>query len=289
MPRHIARAVVGLALWSLACAGVTAEPAASAASKPRNPMAELAWQKGPASLLLGTKASLKVPEQHAALSESESAKFLALTGNLPDGGVNILAGSQWWATFEFADSGYVKDDDKIDADALLQQIKDSDEGANAERRKQGLAELVTDGWSVPPHYDAESKRLEWGLKLHALNDPRPVINYTVRLLGRSGYERAVLVTSPETLDKDVVEFKAALKGFSFAEGERYGEFRPGDRVAEFGLAALVAGGAAAVAAKTGFWKVIVGFLAAGWKFIAVGAVALVAGLRRLMGRKDSTG
>jgi hypothetical protein len=48
---------------------------------------------------------------------------------------------------------------------------------------------------------------------------------------------------------------------------------------------LVTGGAAAIAVKTGLWKVIVGALAAGWKFIAAGAVALFGAISRRFKRK----
>ena len=49
----------------------------------------------------------------------------------------------------------------------------------------------------------------------------------------------------------------------------------------------MAGGAAAVAAKTGFWKVIVGALAAGWKLVLAAVVAVFAGLGRFFKRGDS--
>jgi uncharacterized membrane-anchored protein len=115
-----------------------------------------------------------------------------------------------------------------------------------------------------------------------------VINYTVRLLGRTGYERVVVVSSPATLERDIAEFRALLSGFDFNPGEKYSEFRAGDRVAEFGLAALVAGGAAAVATKTGFWKVLAGFLVAGWKIVAGLAVVAIAGIGKLLkGKKDT--
>lgn len=114
-----------------------------------------------------------------------------------------------------------------------------------------------------------------------------MINYTVRLLGRHGYESAVLVSSPETLDADVRSFKTVLTGFNFSANEGYSEFKAGDHVAEFGLGALIVGGAAAVVAKTGFWKVIVGVLAAGWKIIAAAAVALFAGIGKLFGKKKN--
>lgn len=251
-------------------------------------MRSLQWQHGPMTFGLGSKATIKLPKETGALAEGESSKFLRLTGNLPSPGMNIIVGGNWWATFEFDDSGYIKDDDRIDADALLKELKESDGPSNEERRKQGLSELITDGWSVPPHYDPATKHLEWGLKLHAADDPTPVINYTVRLLGRTGYERVVLVSAPETLDRDVAEFREILAGFDFNPGEKYSEFRPGDRVAEFGLAALVAGGAAAVATKTGFWKVIVAFLAAGWKFIAAAVVAMLSGFGKLFKRKKDS-
>jgi len=252
----------------------------------RNPIADLNWQRGPLNFALGTKGSIKLPEKTGALAESDSNKFLELTGNLPTPGLNIIVGSNWWATFEFADSGYVKDDEKIDADDLLKQMKASDGPSNEERRKRGMAELFTDGWYIPPHYDSATKRLEWGLRIHAANDNKPVINYTVRQLGRTGYERVVLVSTPETLDRDVAEFKQVLSGFDFNAGEKYSEFKPGDRVAEFGLAALVAGGAAAVAVKTGFWKVLLGFVVAGWKLILGAGVALLATVGKLFKRKS---
>jgi uncharacterized membrane-anchored protein len=111
-----------------------------------------------------------------------------------------------------------------------------------------------------------------------------VLNYTVRLLGRTGVESAILVSRPETLDDDIKSFKKALQGFEFNAGERYSEFKQGDRIAEFGLAALVAGGAAAVATKAGFWKVLGGALAAFWKVIAAFFVAATAGVRKFFTR-----
>lgn len=241
----------------------------------------LGWQKGPAKSALGTRANIAIAAHTAILGEADSSKFLELTGNLPSPETNILSSDTWWATFEFDPVGYVKDDEKIDADALLKQIKEGDGPGNEERRKRGLAELTTDGWHIPPHYDAASKHLEWALKLHASDNPAPVINYTVRLLGRTGYERVTLVSSPEHLDDDVKTFKATLGGFDFNAGEKYSEFKQGDRVAEFGLAALVAGGAAAVIAKTGFWKVILATLAASWKLIMVGGIAVLATLGKV--------
>ena len=54
-----------------------------------------------------------------------------------------------------------------------------------------------------------------------------------------------------------------------------------------GCVPLVLGGAAAVATKKGLWGIIGGFLAATWKFLIAGAVALLAGVGKLFGRKES--
>lgn len=245
----------------------------------------LGWQDGPTQGALGNKATIAVPKGIRFLNETEGSKYLELTGNLPSKEA-ILEAETWFAAFSFDEAGYVKDDEAIDADAILKRMKESDGPANEERRKLGFTEIYTDGWHIPPHYDTQTKHLEWAIKLHSAKNPEPVINYTVRLLGRSGYESAILVSSPQTLDTDVKAFKAALTGFDFNAGEKYQEFKQGDKVAAYGIAALVAGGAAAVATKTGFWKVLLGGLAAFWKVIAAGAVALIAGIGKVFKKKD---
>ena len=251
----------------------------------KDPMSTLAWQKGPASDPIAAKATLKVPEGVAFIDEANSTKFLQMSGNIPHPG-NFIVESRdgWWATFSFNPMGYVKDDEKIDADDLLKTMKDNDGPGNEERRRLGIPELYTDGWTVPPHYDTVSKRLEWGLKIHSAQGV--TVNYSIRILGRTGVMKAILVTSPETLDADVKSFKAVLNGFDFNSGERYAEFRAGDHVAEIGLGALVLGGAAAVAAKKGFFTVILAFLASAWKFIAVAFVGLMAKIRSIFSKKE---
>lgn len=281
--RWSARAALAACVFALSLHAL-AEPPASAEDT-RSALRSLPWQNGPTTGTLGDKSTVGVPKDSAFLPESEGSKFLTLTGNLPSAGTSILFGPSWWATFDFNPVGYVKDDEKIDADALLKSIKEADGPSNQERRRLGIAELHTEGWHVPPHYDPDTKHLEWALRFSSPGETRPIINYTVRLLGRSGVENVTLVSTAETMDGDVRQLKDVLKTFSFKSGERYAEFKPGDHVAEFGLGALIAGGAAAVAVKSGFWKVIVAFFAAFWKAIAVGAVAVSAAVGKLFKKK----
>jgi uncharacterized membrane-anchored protein len=247
----------------------------------------LPWLKGPSEAPVGQRARIKIPDETGLLPESSGAKFLELTGNLPSPGHTILAHGNWWATFVFQESGYIKDDEKLDADKLLSELKSQDSESNQERRKRGFPELNTEGWIVPPHYDSESKQLEWGLKLRASGNPEPIVNYTMRVLGRHGYESVVLVTSPQDLDHDVKELRGILKSFDYNAGEKYSEFRAGDHVAEFGLGALVVGGAAAAAIKGGWFKGLLAALVAGWKLVAGLVVAAVAGVGKLFGRKQT--
>jgi len=246
---------------------------------------KLAWQRGPGEGAIAGKAKIRIAEGYAFLDERNTRRFLELMGNPPRDGHYMIAPAQldWFAVFSFDAVGYVKDDEKIDADALLKSLKDSDERGNEERKRLGMSAIYTDGWHVPPHYDSDNKRLEWGLRLRD-DQGRMNVNYTSRLLGRTGVMSAVLVTSPQTLNEDMKVFNGALKGFEFVAGEKYAEFKSGDKIAEYGLAALVVGGAAAAAAKSGLlkslgkflWVVIGGAIAGGWAL-----------LKRLFGRKET--
>jgi uncharacterized membrane-anchored protein len=238
---------------------------------------KLAWQKGPAEGRIAGQATIKVPQGYVFLDAKNTSRFLELAGNPPLDGHYLFAPESlhWWSVFSFDASGYVKDDEKIDADSLLKQMKEGDGPTNAERKKLGLTEIHTVGWEVPPHYDAETRRLEWGKRLQS-SSGEIVVNYSSRLLGRSGVMSAVLVGDPQTLAQDTQAFKAGLKDFSYVPGEKYAEFKQGDKMAQYGLAALIVGGAAAVATKKGVWAALLAFLGAFWKLIAGVFVAVAA-------------
>ncbi|SRR6266446_3722630 len=276
-------AIAILLAWLSTCSFAQQNPQPA-----QNEFRKLAWQIGPTTAQIADKATIAVPKGYLFLDGPNTRRFLELTGNLPHDGNYTYAPSSmdWFSIFSFNASGYVKDDEKIDPDALLQSLKESDGPANEERKRLGIEAIYTEGWQVPPHYDLQTKRLEWGVRLRAANGGK-VVNYTTRLLGRSGVMSAILVSDPNRLPQDVEEFKHSLEGFTYASGEKYSEFKSGDRIAEYGLAALILGGAAAVATKKGFWAVIVAFFAAFWKLIGVAVVAALAWLGSLFKRKKS--
>ena len=63
------------------------------------------------------------------------------------------------------------------------------------------------------------------------------------------------------------------------------EYKKGDRVAEFGLAALIVGGAAAVASKKGLWAALVALLVGAKKLAFALIIGLFAGIASLFRRK----
>ncbi len=246
---------------------------------------KLAWQRGPGEGVIGAKAKIRIPQDYAFLDDRNTRRFLELMGNPPRDSHYMIAPANldWFAVFSFDATGYVKDDEKIDAEALLDSLKKGDAPGNEERKRLGMAPIYTDGWHVPPHYDAGTRRLEWGMRLRDEKGGMHV-NYTSRLLGRSGVMSAVLVSSPQTLNEDMKAFNGALAGYEFVAGEKYAEFKPGDKIAEYGLAALVVGGAAAAAAKGGLFKWLGKFL---WVIVGGAAMGGWALLKKLFGRKQA--
>jgi uncharacterized membrane-anchored protein len=247
---------------------------------------KLQWVKGPTEVTVNGNAQLKIPEGFVYLDTANTDKFLELNQNLA-GGTEVLvapADLSWSAYLSFDDEGYVKDDDKIDADALLKSLQEGAEQGNQEREKRGWPALHVVDWAVPPAYNAENKRLEWATLLESQGGRSA--NFSTKLLGRRGHTTVILASRPEDLRIARPALEAVLGGFEFNQGERYADWVPGDKVAEYGLAALVLGGAAAIATKKGLWAVIGGFLVAKAKLIIGGMVALGAGFRKFFGGKN---
>ena len=252
-------------------------------------ISDLPWVPGPTTGKIGANASIKVPEGYAFLGPEGAREFNRMTEN-PDPGVDeyILAKQDmsWLAFFSFDSVGYVKDEEKLDADALLKSVTEGTEAANDERRQQVWDPVHVTGWSFKPQYDAGIKSLEWAFRLKGEHSEGETVNYNTRLLGRRGVMQVLLLTGPDELQGAVSDFKSKLPGFTFNSGESYADFRPGDHVAEYGLAALVTGGAVAVAAKKGVFAAIGIFLLKIWKLLLIGAAAVFAGVRKFFGGKD---
>jgi len=260
----------------------------SARAQEGEPVA-LPWQQGPMTAAIGSNlAEVSLSDEYIFLDADGTRTLLELTENPVSGSelatvAPVSEDQGWFLIFEFEDIGYVSDEekDKLDADEILESIRAGTEAANKERRKRGWSTMSIVGWHEPPHYDERTNNLSWAII--GESEGHRTINRLVKLLGRRGVMTATLVSSPEDLEAGIAQVDGLLDGYSYRAGNTYAEYVPGtDKLAEYGLAALVVGGGAAVLAKTGI-------LARLWKPIVVGLAALGAGLKRFFfgGRSSS--
>lgn len=271
----------------LLLASVCAAGPSWAETPPEDPSAsapEISWTTGPASGALGAIASIRVPDGYALADGDDTRRIMEALENPATGtevGFLKPIDEDWFVVFEYDESGHVKDDEKdsIDADAILASLREGNEAGNEERRKRGWETIELVGWMQPPHYDEATHNLEWATRARAAGGGESM-NFNTRLLGRTGVMRVTLVGAPEDLDVALPKFRALLGGYDFNPGQRYAEYRSGDKLAEYGLTALIAGGVGAGLAKSG----LLGKL---WKFLAVGAIALAGAAKRLFGRGSS--
>lgn len=253
-------------------------------------ISDLPWKMGPTKVEMGPQASLEVPAGYAFLDPAGTRRLDVIMHNPPgDAQTYTLAPESldWVAYFDYDDVGYVKDDEKLDADDLLKSVTDGTAAANKERRKNGWDDLTVTGWKTKPQYDATFKSLTWSFIVRNDRSQHESVNYNARILGRSGVMGVIVVADPAQLDTAIGQFKGAIQGFAFNPGQSYTDFRSGDRVAEYGLGALIVGGAAAVAAKKGFFAVILSALAAAWKLVLVGLAAVGTAIKRLFTRNKA--
>jgi uncharacterized membrane-anchored protein len=246
------------------------------------------WTKGPAKVGIAEHAEIQVPEGYAYTGASGAQKLLELMHNPTAGSeLGILTDDKLesFLLFEFEDIGYVKDADKekLDADDMLKSLRAGNEQANKARKERGWAPIEITGWHTPPFYNPQTNNLEWCIQGQSRG--HTIVNYNTRILGRHGVMSANLMVDPDKLNETLPQTKKLLAGFNFVEGKRYSQFLPGDKVAKYGLTALVVGGAVGVAAKVG----LLAKLGKLWKLLIVGLIGILAAIKKfLFGHKSET-
>jgi len=265
-----------------ASAAATSAPAEPPATKP-----ELAWREGPVKVDLGHELDLDLPGTYGFLGMPDAKKLMEKLGNFHNDtliGLVTKDDAKWLVTIRYEDSGYVKDDEKIDADELLTALREGTEEANKERTAHGFAALHVSGWAEPPRYDKLPHHLVWALKADSADGSS--VNYNTRVLGRRGFVALNLITDPADLAANKPEAATLLAATRYRAGARYEDFDSSkDKVAEYGLVGLVLGGAGLGAAKlvkvgllAKFGKGLLALLIAGKKAVValfIGAAALV--------------
>ena len=276
-------------------ASATAQPADPRLAQAQQLVASLNFQTGDVAIP-EAKAHLQLGEGFRYLPKADARKVLEqLWGNPPDDSIiglvvptdaPLLIDKSWATLVTYVDDGHVSDEDaaKIDYAKLLSDMKEQTQSQNEERKKAGYDAIELVGWAAPPRYDAQGKKLYWARELSIAGNSGHTLNYDIRVLGRTGYLSLNAIAAMSDLPAVQSGMQRLLPMAGFDSGQRYADFNPStDKLAAYGLAALVAGG---IAAKAGLFAKLGIILLAAKKFIIVAVVAIGAAIKKLFGGKD---
>jgi len=193
--------------------------------------------------------------------------------------------ASWAVTYSYMEDGHVKDDDAADTDydELLEQMQKETKDDNEERAKQGYEKVELIGWAQQPFYDKATHKLHWAKEAKFEDDSVNTLNYNIRMLGRKGVLVMNVISGMDNFGNVKSKMNDVLGSTNFTKGNRYEDFDSSiDKVAEYGIGALVAG---AVLAKTGLLAKIGIILVKSWKFILIGLAGLGALLKKKFFKK----
>lgn len=258
--------------------------------------AELKFQTGTITLNNGL-AKISLSDKFRYLDADNTEKVIVdIWGNPPrEKSLGMIVPAEfkptgdtsWGVIVTYDEDGYVKDDEaaSINYNDLLKQMQESTQEANKERVATGYEPVELVGWAQPPHYDAASHKLYWAKELKFGEGGENTLNYDIRVLGRKGVLSLNAVGSMSQLKDIERDMQSVLGLVEFNQGNRYSDFVPGtDKIATYGIAALIGG---KLAAKAGLFKLLIGAVLAGKKFVLIALVAIGAFLKRLFGRKSN--
>lgn len=259
-------------------------------------VASLQPQRGEIQLP-GGFAKITLPEQFVYISSESTERLLTEGWGNPTGDgtlgmilpadVSPMSEQGWGIVLTYDNDGYVSDEDAADIDYsdLLEEMQDATKSENEERKEAGYDNIDLIGWAVPPSYDSSNHKMVWAKELQFGDAPTRTLNYNIRVLGREGVLVLNAVAAMDQLQTIRMETPALVSATEFIAGKRYEDFNEDtDKVAEYGLATLVAGG---VAAKLGLFGKIGVFLLAFKKLIFAAVIGLGALLVKVFRRKES--
>ena len=290
-------------LTTLFCVLLGTSTMAAAADAPAAPkqtaeqlVASLKFQEGKITLPGGI-ATLDLPASFRYLNPADTTRVLVDGWGNPPGlsslgmivpaGVNPISAAGWGVIVTYDKDGHVKDDDadSIKYDELLKDMQEATRQNNTARKEQGYAPMNLVGWAEPPSYDKAHHKLYWAKELKTAGDPASGLNYNIRVLGREGVLVLNAVAGMQQIAQIKTEMQHVTAFTDFTAGNRYADFdSKTDKVAEYGIAALVAGG---VAAKLGLFGKLFALLLAFKKLVALAVIGLGAAVVRFFKRDKS--
>lgn len=296
---------LGLAAMVL-CFSLGAQAEAKpSAPEPKGP--DVSWQEklshrtGVIQLSAGG-ARLTVGPGYYFLDETDSRKVLVDGwGNPPEAADGVLGmifpakyqpldKEAWGAVVSYEDVGYVSDRDasKTDPDKLLSDLRKGEDEGNEARKAKGYETVHLAGWAERPSYDPIRHVAIWARDLQFGSATVNTLNYDIRLLGRRGVLSLNVVAAMPDLPAVKAATDSVVAQAAFDPGSRYADYQKGqDKVAEYGVAGLIAAGVGLAAAKKlGFLAIAMVFLKKGFVLILAGLAAAARWVRRLFGAKN---
>lgn len=294
LKRLLTIAIVALFSLALSTPAMAQADGATSSEKAEQFLQSLHFEQGKITLP-GNLATLDLPAAFRYLPPADAERLLAEGWGNPPGsvtlgmivpaGISPLDQSGWGAVITYDKDGHVKDDDadSIKYDELLKEMQEGIAENNAARKEKGYAPMTLVGWAERPHYDKAEHKLYWAKELRTEGERENGLNYNIRVLGREGVLVLNAVAGRNQLDAIKGEMQRVTAFTNFTPGLRYTDFNAGtDKVAEYGLAALVAGG---VAAKLGLFGKLLALLIAFKKIILLGVAAFGSAIYKFFKRE----
>ncbi|MGQ0800366.1 MAG: DUF2167 domain-containing protein [Pseudomarimonas sp.] len=250
--------------------------------------------------------TVAVPEAHVQLQLSDNFRYLGhedarrvleeYWGNPPDDSVlgmliptadDLDSEHSWAVVLTYSEDGYVSDADanEIDYDSMLADMKEETSESNDALSEAGYDTVELLGWAQAPRYDANSKRLHWAKELKFSSSETATVNYDIRVLGRAGYLSLNAIGDIGDLDRINAGMNEVLSMAQFDDGHRYADYKEGtDKLAAYGVGALVAGG---LASKAGLFAKLGILVAKFWKIGLIAVVAIGALGKKLLSKQDT--
>lgn len=187
--------------------------------------------------------------------------------------------------FDWQPEGYVSSDDwsKVDAATMLRSIGENTEADNVERRKQNIPEITVTGWLKEPTLDRNTNTAFWTLELQSRG--RPIVNSIALRLARKGYEQIIWIADKAHFNSGTV-LQNMMAANTFPIGDRYMDHAVGDKMAGYGIAALVATVAGAKIAKAADFVGLLVLLKKLWLIPVVAAGALWRKIKARFAKRD---
>jgi len=256
----------------------------------------LTYQYGTIDLDYGL-ASIDLIEGFAYLSPDDTERVLVDAWGNPPGNETlgmiiptdrtVLDVDSWVAIITYEESGHVSDEEAetIDYSELLEGMQEDTREGNEARVEAGYESIELLGWAAEPYYDKANHKLHWAKELRFGESPDNTLNYNIRVLGREGVLNVNIVTGSNMLDEVDSQLAGILAMTEFNDGNLYTDFNPKiDKVASYGIAALIAG---KVASKAGILAKLGVILLAFKKAWLLVIVAIGAFFKRLFGKKET--